>query len=400
MLTKTFADAIELARGVRLEYLWIDSWCIIQDDYEDWGKEAARMSSVYGGSSLNIAASSARDGTEGCFPHPGDHSGGFQTEICIGGRKKLHHFIFDGFYNRSVNENPLAFRAWAFQEKILSPRTVHCGNQGMFWECRTAMASEDFPDGFGNSGAGSSLSHKSKLFRPVAFNSWTSLIERYSRCQLTNPGDKLVALSGIASLFRDKNQDQYVAGIFREDLEADLAWRVLEPQQRPAYRAPSWSWAAVDGSIHVISRRISINEDSLYIRVHSISVENTGTDPCGPVACGSLTLDCKIIRQGTVKYTRPSVATELLSPEQRRKPLYTDLGHGDILFPFYLDCATEQDERRGQVVCYIPILVGKRFHHHADACEGEVAQERKTITGVVVKGGDGPRQDYQRIGYF
>jgi hypothetical protein len=66
-LSKTFCDAIFIARGLGIFYLWIDSLCIIQDDPEDWRTESAPMSSVYGGSTLNIAASAARDGRVGCF---------------------------------------------------------------------------------------------------------------------------------------------------------------------------------------------------------------------------------------------------------------------------------------------------------------------------------------------
>jgi hypothetical protein len=66
-LTKTFQDAIAIARSLGIAYLWIDSLCIIQDDAEDWDKESRRMCDVYGGSSLNIAATAAPDGSYGCY---------------------------------------------------------------------------------------------------------------------------------------------------------------------------------------------------------------------------------------------------------------------------------------------------------------------------------------------
>jgi hypothetical protein len=36
-LPPTFKDAIQATRRLGLQYLWIDSLCIIQDDVEDWG---------------------------------------------------------------------------------------------------------------------------------------------------------------------------------------------------------------------------------------------------------------------------------------------------------------------------------------------------------------------------
>ena len=67
LLCKTFQDAIRIAQGLGLEYLWIDSLCIIQDDIEDWRKELASVSKVYGFSTINIAAPGAINGNVGCF---------------------------------------------------------------------------------------------------------------------------------------------------------------------------------------------------------------------------------------------------------------------------------------------------------------------------------------------
>ena len=66
-LSKTFRDAIYIARYLGFSYLWIDSLCIFQDSEEDWARESSSMAKVYGGADLNIAASSARDGRDGCF---------------------------------------------------------------------------------------------------------------------------------------------------------------------------------------------------------------------------------------------------------------------------------------------------------------------------------------------
>lgn len=40
-LSKTFKDAIKVARELRFRYLWIDSLCITQDDRGDWHREAS-----------------------------------------------------------------------------------------------------------------------------------------------------------------------------------------------------------------------------------------------------------------------------------------------------------------------------------------------------------------------
>ena len=40
-LSQTFQDAIVVTRTLGICYLWIDSLCIVQDDNEDWEKEAS-----------------------------------------------------------------------------------------------------------------------------------------------------------------------------------------------------------------------------------------------------------------------------------------------------------------------------------------------------------------------
>lgn len=49
-------DVIFVLRRLGIRYVWIDSMCIIQNDKEDWRREAARMGSIYANAELTIAA--------------------------------------------------------------------------------------------------------------------------------------------------------------------------------------------------------------------------------------------------------------------------------------------------------------------------------------------------------
>lgn len=66
---KTFTDAIEVNRRLKIRYIWIDSLCIIQegDEMKDWSHEASLMQKVYSNSICNISAAGATDGTKGLF---------------------------------------------------------------------------------------------------------------------------------------------------------------------------------------------------------------------------------------------------------------------------------------------------------------------------------------------
>ena len=46
ILPRTIRDAIELARRLRIRYLWVDGLCICQDDTADWDRESRMMGRV------------------------------------------------------------------------------------------------------------------------------------------------------------------------------------------------------------------------------------------------------------------------------------------------------------------------------------------------------------------
>jgi hypothetical protein len=48
-----------------LRYLWIGSLCIVQGDAEGWGLEPGKMTDVYAGASIALAATYSPDGTMG-----------------------------------------------------------------------------------------------------------------------------------------------------------------------------------------------------------------------------------------------------------------------------------------------------------------------------------------------
>jgi hypothetical protein len=83
---------------------------------------------------------------------------------------------------------------------------------------------------------------------------WRSLVETYSGCRLTFSTDKLVAISGLASRIGRDMQCEYLAGMWRRDLEHQLLWKVVKPEKAvvaDGTRGPSWSWASVDSAVRL-----------------------------------------------------------------------------------------------------------------------------------------------------
>jgi len=154
-LPLTFQHAIEIARRLKKQYIWIDSLCIYQDDDDrsDWLQEAALMYKVYANSFLNIAATAAADGSEGLFVH-WDPTAGLRpleiicsTGVTSDGPTPSRTFLLQDilFLEREPMDAPLNRRAWVLQERLLFSRVLHFAAGQMFWECRKGVLCERFP---------------------------------------------------------------------------------------------------------------------------------------------------------------------------------------------------------------------------------------------------------------
>lgn len=95
------------------------------------------MQHVYGGSYLNIAASSTTSVHGGCWLKPSTMRSALRAKITEGNERFVREITDDESYKRAFWASHLASRAWALQEKLLPQRTVHFGDCGVYWECRS-----------------------------------------------------------------------------------------------------------------------------------------------------------------------------------------------------------------------------------------------------------------------
>lgn len=168
-LPKSFADAIAVTRTMGQKYLWIDSLCILQDSAEDWVFESSRMDQVYSHALFTISADAAANSSSGFLEPPArvvrKHSvvdcdlsstdiSTSQSTVHVRERGDLafqlpyHDFLPGTRLPWRINpilepvRSKLSTRAWAFQERLLSPRTLHFGPTEMAWECRAVCNCE------------------------------------------------------------------------------------------------------------------------------------------------------------------------------------------------------------------------------------------------------------------
>jgi hypothetical protein len=134
-MPQTFRDAVTITRALGVQYLWIDSLCIIQDDPLDWEAESERMEDVFSSAYVTIAATSSRSSLEGFLRS----RSGRGSEDCVEIRSARRGGVFictaiDDFH-RDVELGPLNQRGWVLQERVLSRRSIHFTSNQIYWEC-------------------------------------------------------------------------------------------------------------------------------------------------------------------------------------------------------------------------------------------------------------------------
>lgn len=274
-LPKTFREAVLLARRLDLQYIWIDSLCIIQDSKADWDTESSKMAEVYAGATVTLAATSAKDGREGLFVAKAAwnkavsfsvaNSQGEQTTVYIRSARDDHHDISQGSLFKS---QPLSCRGWVLQERLLSKRILMFTSCELVFDCQTLLWCEcgQFPfrsEMYSNETKSQAawgpwrtlfthtlldifpwardhppplIGRAVKGFVQYAENSltgrqeedeawhWQQIVESYTNRCLTFDRDTLPALSGIAKLLQARLHDRYLAGLWRRDIHKQLLW--------------------------------------------------------------------------------------------------------------------------------------------------------------------------------
>ncbi|KAI5924516.1 HET-domain-containing protein [Camillea tinctor] len=297
-LPKTFRDAIAVTRRLAERYLWIDSLCIVQDDRDDWEKEAKNMGAVFEQAICTIAAVDAIDDETGLdrglfLPRvPDPLAVRFDCDFCEEsewppgpddaiytdeetGETTFQEIPFSGRpLNKDIVLRPrwkgLFFtmqytlwygRGWVFQERLLSRRIIYYTGRKIFWECHERGYDEEniVKDGSPmRAFLGGQLERLACSFRkgedcvPGRFEFWWTIIAEYSGCKLTKIEDRLAAILGLCEIVQARIQRPIFAGVLSDEAGLNLLWRVENegnPILHSDFHAPSWSWASSSGAV-------------------------------------------------------------------------------------------------------------------------------------------------------
>ncbi|KAH6643063.1 heterokaryon incompatibility protein-domain-containing protein [Boeremia exigua] len=319
-LPRAIQEAIVLTRALGFRWLWIDAFCLIQDDVASRIEESMTMDQIFGNAFLTIAATSATDSsTQPLFPaqvqpfkiQATDNKG---SAFKIYVREQPSHYSFKAPFDESAHMNdwelpfnisdranqdtPLLKRAWAFIERLLSPRILHFTTSEMILECREGYQCEcgRIADPFLDSRATDSI--KQELARMIwetnrrpsfdgnvhdpmngiesvtsqlasttltnrarnisqkreeALQLWSYVVTEFTARNMTYDSDRLLAIANIANQLSPALHSGYIAGQWSFSTMG-LLWYPNDSticrrsKPLPGQNIPSWSWASVEGS--------------------------------------------------------------------------------------------------------------------------------------------------------
>ncbi|KAK0719191.1 heterokaryon incompatibility protein-domain-containing protein [Lasiosphaeris hirsuta] len=319
-LTPTLRDAVWVARMIGSRYLWIDSLCIHQDDLDGQGNnpdkalEITRMSSYYGCATITLCAASAERAVNGFLGRREDarfEAGPVRMRLKF---KDNGTVIGQVYLLEELDPPPIeptTTRGWTLQESLLSRRILIFSRRQVYWSClnsfggcggnianltdRTIPGIQSLVDGIYPAGS---------LIDQPTWAQWGVIVKDYTERKLGRDGDKLWAVSALAqhifAMSQKRGEDPvYAAGLLVDWsnpgtwLPQLLWYPETEMSRRPSvYRAPSWSWASIEGPARIPSWRSGLAE---YATVVSWESElQLQTAPYGALTGGHLVLEARV----------------------------------------------------------------------------------------------------------
>ncbi|KAI9150887.1 Serine/threonine-protein kinase Nek1 [Paramyrothecium foliicola] len=264
-LPKAFQDAILVVRQLGIQYLWIDSLCIIQDSERDREAETNNIANTFSNAYCVLAACSSLSAEDGFLEIE-------QRSVVpmISHRGKglfLCEFIDD--FKEHVEQSHLGSQGWAFQERILARRTLFFTSKQMYWQCGLSIYSSTLTksSNIRTELYGSPDFPKSALerFKTPPVTLFKDLFQTFSQLTFNCQSDRPYAINGLEARLHQELKCEGRYGILSgnaEYLGQSLLWRRATTTNLPSINfgqdrevPPSWSWLTHAGEIGYLDIR-------------------------------------------------------------------------------------------------------------------------------------------------
>lgn len=282
-IPQTITDAIYLVKKLDINYLWVDSLCIIQDDDSDKYRQLPIMDQIYQQAHLVVIAATGNDAHAGLPGTTKPRTRINQQSETIGGIDFNTSFLA---LRHALGTSKWATRGWTFQEGLLSRRTLVITERTAYWDCWESNGREDLEsdeskylfdwneadiestwrmDFVRRTNAPIQRRTEGSIVSPCRTMLYCEHVTAFQRRNLSNQSDALWAFLGILKLQKLRFPKGFIWALPYERLDAALLWsensgfscmHTREVEQRIPVGSlvhqlsyPSWSWLSCDTAI-------------------------------------------------------------------------------------------------------------------------------------------------------
>ena len=275
------------------------------------------MAQIYSDAYVTILASSAGDAAHGFLAHRYENDEPvaripFRVAPDMFGSITARQYVPR---SSSVKKsNPLSTRAWALQEQMMASRLLDYTKHTLVWRCASSMMSlnNSLMVDPGDEPVPKLISQLS-TDPEKALREWSRIVQDYSHRDMSIESDKLPAIAALAQRFSAIFGPHYYAGLWRYGLMMQLCWTPTHPSQKQRagslYRAPSWSWASVDGTYP--RYKDGNNEEDCCKLASAVALPKNAQVPYGEVVHASIEICGKV---AIASVTRPEVSHPMFAP--------------------------------------------------------------------------------------
>ncbi|KAH6962994.1 heterokaryon incompatibility protein-domain-containing protein [Fusarium avenaceum] len=263
MFPRTIEDSITVALELGIAYIWIDRYCVPQQDCPDKLEQIQKMHEIYREADLTIVAAAGQGPDHGLPGISTPRSKAPSVDVRIGS----HRIVSTGkSAEEALRGTVWASRAWTYQEGLVSRRKLIFTDEQIYLHCMQREFRETIEQDFSLM----AQSDSDDLAPPFqcgilhlipqkhGLESVYSLIRDFSRRNITFQNDTLNALLGVLNFFQEAYPDDFrhiwgqpipysKTSSIGDIVASAMRWKMVrQTERRPDF--PSWSWIGWKGS--------------------------------------------------------------------------------------------------------------------------------------------------------
>jgi hypothetical protein len=237
------------------------------------------MGDIYGNATITIASASATTENDRILTQRDAKWQPMNLDLGVGTAGKLgvsmrHRSHKLGSESQGGDYGRISTRAWTWQERLFSARTVFFTPSALKFECRVHSVWEGF---------GSAVTGPSRRLEDVTGQSWLDLVEEFTQREVTKDGDRWAIMNAVMTRISNIKGWKWICGLREGALVEDLCWKAAGLQSGTAPRvpcrmydsfcAPTWSWLSIVGTVSYVPVRHLSGAEEADPAIHELQVK-------------------------------------------------------------------------------------------------------------------------------